>query len=33
MDDGKWLQTANDGFQIARVKAANDYTKKSLAWF
>jgi len=28
MDDGKWLQTANDGFQIARVKAANDYTKK-----
>ncbi|WP_024293503.1 DUF6323 family protein [Lacrimispora indolis] len=28
MEDGKWLQTANDGFQIARVKAANDYTKR-----
>lgn len=28
MDDRKWLQTANDGFQIARVKAANDYTKR-----
>ncbi|WP_349946425.1 hypothetical protein ABFV83_20010 [Lacrimispora sp. BS-2] len=28
MDDGKWLQTANDSFQVAMVKAANDYTKK-----
>ncbi|MDR1551000.1 MAG: DUF6323 family protein [Hungatella sp.] len=28
MDDGKWLQTASDSFQIARVKEANDYTKK-----
>ncbi len=28
MDDRKWLQAANDGFQITRVKAANDYTKK-----
>ncbi len=28
MDDRKWLQTANDSFQIARVKAANDYTNR-----
>ena len=28
MDDGKWLQPASDSFQIARVKEANDYTKK-----
>lgn len=28
MDNGKWLQTANDSLQIAKVKAANDYTKK-----
>ncbi len=28
MDNGKWLQTANDSLQIAKVKAANDYTKR-----
>lgn len=28
MDIEKWLQTADDGYEIVRVKSANDYTKK-----